>query len=72
MLSLRDKVVGGTVCYRHIVPNGTDSNAGQAVFVVPPLGGIEAATKPQIPVKTGTTNGEDGLLPTCCPKWARR
>ena len=38
MLSLRDKVVGGTVCYRHIVPNGTDSNAGQAVFVVPPLG----------------------------------
>ena len=26
-------------------------------FVVPPLGGIEAATKPQVPVKTGTTNG---------------
>ena len=23
------------------------------VFVVPPLGGIEAATKPQVPVKTG-------------------
>ena len=27
-------------------------------FVVPPLGGIEAATKPQVPVKTGTTNGD--------------
>ena len=27
------------------------------VFVVPPSGGIEAATKPQVPVKTGTTNG---------------
>ena len=27
-----------------------------AGFVVPPLGGIEAATKPQVPVKTGTTN----------------
>ena len=26
------------------------------MFVVPPLGGIEAATKPQVPVKTGTTN----------------
>ena len=28
------------------------------VFVVPPLGGIEAATKPQVPVKTGATNDE--------------
>ena len=27
-----------------------------AVFVVPPLGGIEAATKPRVPIKTGTTN----------------
>ena len=27
-------------------------------FVVPPLGGIEAATKSQVPVKTGTTNGD--------------
>ena len=26
-------------------------------FVVLPLGGIEAVTKPQVPVKTGTTNG---------------
>ena len=40
------------------------------MFVVPCLGvltEIKAATKPQVPVKTGTTNGAGGLLPTCCP-----
>ena len=33
-----------------------------AVFVVPPLGGIEAATKPQVPIKTGTTNDATTLM----------
>ena len=34
------------------------------MFVVPALAGIEAATKPQVPVKTGTTNGSIALIET--------
>ena len=38
------------------------------VFVVPPLGGIEAEQSCKIPVKTGTTNGAISSMNACRKK----